>query len=232
MEHVNVKLNLTEAQFKKLLKGTMQTIANHQIGHGISVRINKANAKKTLNALKKNTGFRLKMDEHELKGSGFNNIKKMSRNTIVTPEVDRALGSIGIKTSKQPILQTGQGIFGSKFDRALKRAGIKGAAYKIGDALKPFVHKAIDAGTVAASAYGIPIAPVSYLAHQYIDHPDEGQAIVRNMVGGGISKPKLLVRDDGRNIIDSNNGNFYPIQMPTFKQRQHGGSFRGGSFKI
>ena len=258
MQHINVKMDLTPAQFKKLSKGHVTGIRNHQIGKGIDIKLSRENATKALKALKTNKGFRVKLEHHELEGSGFiDNIKKGARNVfrdvdgrLLTPEMDAQLEKLGIRktvydvgAAMKPIAidkinglglrgkQNGQGIFGKKFDRMLERSGIKRQVYKAADVFKPLVHKAIDAVGTAGQAYGIPTAPITAYAHQYLDHPEEEQARIRTMTGQGIHKPRLIVRSNSSNIIDHENANFYPPPLPTFKERQmglSGGSLRGG----
>jgi hypothetical protein len=258
-------MDLTPAQFKKLSKGHVTGIKNHQIGKGIDIKLSRANATKALKALKTNKGFRVKLEHHEMEGSGFfDNIKKGARNVmrdvkkavvpiikdkliktidgrLLTPEMDAQLGKLGIRKTVYDIgdaikpiaIKTinGQGIFGKKFDRMLERSGIKKQVYKAADVFKPLVHKAIDAVGTAGQAYGIPTAPITAYAHQYLDHPEEEQARIRTMTGQGIHKPRLIVRSNSSNIIDHENANFYPPPLPTFKERQmglSGGSLRGG----
>ena len=84
MQHINVKMDLTPAQFKKLSKGHVTGIRNPQIGKGIDIKLSRENATKALKALKTNKGFRVKLEHHELEGSGFfDNIKKGARNVFV-----------------------------------------------------------------------------------------------------------------------------------------------------
>ena len=82
----------------------------------------------------------------------------------------------------------GEGIFGKKFDRLLKKAGIKKTAYAVGDALKPLAKAGITAGlTAGATALGgiqpelIPFLPagvagMSGLAFDYLDNPSKYQS--------------------------------------------------------
>ena len=102
--------------------------------------------------------------------------------------------------------------------------------YKVGAAFKPLIHQAINAAGAVGQSYGIPTAPMTSFAHQYVDHPEDTQRTIRAMGGNGIHKPRLIMRSDSSNIINSENANFYPPPLPTFKQRQLGQS--GGSFKI
>ena len=72
----------------------------------------------------------------------------------------------------------GEGIFGKKVDKALKKAGIKKIVYQTGAALKPLAMEAIDAAAVAATAYGVPPSVVALAQKEtkgYIDNPDKYQ---------------------------------------------------------
>ena len=72
-------------------------------------------------------------------------------------------------------LINGTGIFGSSFDKALKKAGVKKLAYAVGDAAKPMVKQAIDTGITAASMQVPMLAPafmgVGGMAKAYLDNP-------------------------------------------------------------
>jgi hypothetical protein len=68
----------------------------------------------------------------------------------------------------------GEGIFGKKFDKTLKKAGIKKAVYAIGSAAKPLVQQGIQAAEQMAIAYGVPPSIASKIgdtATQYVDDP-------------------------------------------------------------
>ena len=68
----------------------------------------------------------------------------------------------------------GCGIFGKKFDKTLKKAGIKKAVYAIGSAAKPLVQQGIQAAEQMAIAYGVPPSIASKIgdtATQYVDDP-------------------------------------------------------------
>lgn len=72
----------------------------------------------------------------------------------------------------------GEGIFGKKVDKALKKAGVKKIVYKTGAALKPLAMEAIDAAAVAATAYGVPPSVVALAQKEtkgYLDNPDKYQ---------------------------------------------------------
>ena len=68
----------------------------------------------------------------------------------------------------------GEGIFGKKFDKKLKKAGIKKAVYKVGAVLKPLAQEALGAAEAAAISYGVPPSVASKIgatANQYLDDP-------------------------------------------------------------
>ena len=68
----------------------------------------------------------------------------------------------------------GSGIFGKKADKALKKAGIKKAVYKVGAALKPLADEAIKSAEAAAIAYGVPPSVANKIgdtATQYLADP-------------------------------------------------------------
>lgn len=68
----------------------------------------------------------------------------------------------------------GEGIFGKKFDKALKKAGVKKVAYAVGNVVKPMVQEGIQAAKMAAEAYGVPPSVAEKLAgtaSQYIEDP-------------------------------------------------------------
>ena len=72
----------------------------------------------------------------------------------------------------------GEGIFGKKADKLMKKAGIKKLVYKTGAALKPLAMEAIDAAATAATAYGVPPSVVALAQKEtkgYIDRPQDYQ---------------------------------------------------------
>jgi hypothetical protein len=73
----------------------------------------------------------------------------------------------------------GMGIFGKKFDKALKKAGVKKVAYKMGAIVKPLVDEAIDKGAMAATMFAPQLAPAieaaQATAKQYLDKPQSLQ---------------------------------------------------------
>jgi hypothetical protein len=80
------------------------------------------------------------------------------------------------KNSRRGAIE-GTGIFGKKVDEKLKKAGIKKLAYKVGDAAKPMVQSAIDAGIVMAGSQ-VPMLTPAFMslggvAKQYLDKPGD-----------------------------------------------------------
>lgn len=69
----------------------------------------------------------------------------------------------------------GSGIFGKKFDKALKKAGVKKFVYKAASAVKPLAMELIDKGAEAASMFAPELAPAIMTAQstakQYLDNP-------------------------------------------------------------
>ena len=139
------------------------------------------------------------------KGTGFNVIVHpgtyhlVNRAFTKNKGVEIALSPEEIETNKglspeqhtelqeaQPEM-AGQGIFGKKFDKALKKAGIKKLAYRLGDEYKPMAKAGITAGLASgATALGavqpelVPFLPagvgaLSGLAYDYLDNPNKYQ---------------------------------------------------------
>ena len=73
----------------------------------------------------------------------------------------------------------GSGIFGKKFDKALKKGGVKKFVYKAASALKPLAMEMIDKGAEAASMFAPELAPAIMAAQstakQYLDKPSSLQ---------------------------------------------------------
>ena len=73
----------------------------------------------------------------------------------------------------------GSGIFGKKFDKALKKGGVKKFVYKAASAVKPLAMELIDKGAEAASMFAPELAPAIMAAQstakQYLDKPSSLQ---------------------------------------------------------
>ena len=68
----------------------------------------------------------------------------------------------------------GEGIFGKKADKVMKKLGVKKVAYAVGAVVKPLVKEGIQTAAMAAQAYGVPPSVTEKLeatANQYLDDP-------------------------------------------------------------
>jgi hypothetical protein len=68
----------------------------------------------------------------------------------------------------------GEGIFGKKADKVMKKLGVKKVAYAVGSVVKPLAKEGIDAAAMMATAYGVPPSvteAMSTTANQYLDDP-------------------------------------------------------------
>lgn len=141
--------------------------------------------------IKKGTGFNLLVhpNTYHLVSRAFARNKgiqvslspeEISDNKSLSPEQHTEL------QQTQPEM-AGQGIFGKKFDKVLKKAGVKKLAYHMGDEYKPMVKAGITAGLASgATALGavqpelVPFLPagvgaLSGLAYDYLDNPNKYQ---------------------------------------------------------
>lgn len=159
-------IDASPTQLRKLRKGHAVRIKK---GTGFNLIVHPQNYHLASRAFAKNKGIEVKLSPEEIEA-----------NRQVSPEEHMQL------QQTQPEM-AGEGIFGKKFDRFLKKAGIKKIAYQVGDILKPIAKKGIDmglkAGSQALSEYAPELAPVlpeatsklSGLAGDYMDHPGKYQ---------------------------------------------------------
>lgn len=108
--------------------------------------------------------------------------------------------------------ETGRGILGKRFDRALRKAGgehLKNAVYAAGDALKPMVKQAIDTGVVMASAQVPMLAPAfigaSGLAKDFLDKP-ASYGVGANDTFKAASDPAGYAAQSAMNYFNANGG--------------------------
>jgi len=107
-----IKLDLSPGQLKKVRSGKRVRIKPEIVGSGFSVWVDP----KTYNLITRSVG----------KSKG----------------VDLSLSSKELEMNMDSVEELkGEGIFGKKFDRALKKAGVKKAIYKAGDKLKPIAKE-------------------------------------------------------------------------------------------
>ena len=85
----------------------------------------------------------------------------------------------GLVSNFASITLGGRGILGKKFDKLLKKGGVKKLAYKVGDALKPVVQQGIETASQVGSVMAPGLAPVlasaSSVASDYLDNPSDYQ---------------------------------------------------------
>lgn len=80
----------------------------------------------------------------------------------------------------------GEGIFGKKADKVMKKLGVKKVAYEVGRVVKPLVKEGIQTAAMAAEMYGVPpsvTAKLEATANQYLDDPKslQGKKGVREL---------------------------------------------------
>ena len=98
---------------------------------------------------------------------------------------------------------TGEGIFGKKFDRKLKKAGIKKAVFAMGEVAKPLVKQTLSTAVsaLASNPYTAGLAPagkyLESMTNSYMDNPTEYQK------KGGFGK---LAKETAVNALTSGSG--------------------------
>ena len=84
----------------------------------------------------------------------------------------------------------GEGIFGKKADKLMKKHGVKKLAYAVGSAVKPFAQKAITSLGTMADAYAPGLGTLaSQTANDYLDRPEEYQKMIRDEMKGTHGEP-------------------------------------------
>jgi len=151
-------------EFKKLKIKALSKQALSKMKRGLPARIMEGE------------GMQISLMSHKFDAASKSFLKKKGINMALSvPEIEEntmSMTSVGGKDIY------GEGIFGKKADKALKKAGIKKIVYKTGAALKPLAMEAIDAAAVAATAYGVPPSVVALAQKEtkgYLDNPDEYQ---------------------------------------------------------
>ena len=162
--HKILTIDASPKQLSKLRNGHAVRIKK---GTGFNLLVHPETFHLVSRAFAKNKGMEVRLSPEELE-----------MNRSLSPEQHMEM------KKAQPEI-AGQGIFGSKFDRMLKKAGIKKAAYRIGDQIKPGVKASVLAGLASgATALGtanpalIPYLPggvagLSGLAFDYLDNPEK-----------------------------------------------------------
>jgi len=143
--------------FKKISIKALSKQALSKLKRGLPARIMKGE------------GMQLVVMPHQFSNIERAFVKSKGMNvTLSTPEVEaNTVAEIG-----------GEGIFGKRADKAMKKAGVKKLIYKTGAALKPLAMEAIDAASAAAAAYGVPPSVIALATKEtkgYIDRPEDYQ---------------------------------------------------------
>ncbi len=162
-----VSFDASPKQVSKLRNGHRVRIKK---GEGFNVIVQPGTYNLVNKAFEKNRGVEIALSPEEIEV-----------NRAISPEQHLAY-------KKANPEMKGDGIFGKKFDKVLKKAGVKKAAYAIGDELKPLAKAGIVAGlTSGATALGavqpelIPFLPAGVagmtgLAYDYLDNPSKYQS--------------------------------------------------------
>jgi len=165
MRHI-LTIDASPGQLRKLRTGRPVRIKQ---GTGFNLIVHPSTYHLASRAFSRKSGLQVSLSPEEIE-----------MNRSVSPEEHMALRESG---DTQAI--AGRGIFGPKFDRMLKKAGIKKAAYAIGEHFKTPLKGAVTAGIASgAAALGaaqpelIPlIAPgaigLTSFANDYIDNPNK-----------------------------------------------------------
>ena len=150
MDYRIVKVGVSPKQISKLRNGRKVRIRPPMSGEGVCMVVRPENYSMITRTFSKNKGMDIALSPDELVAN---------QETAPTME--------------------GEGIFGKKFDKLLKKAGIKKIAYKVGDVVKPLVKEGIDTALTTGGMYfGLPpgaTAPLSALAGDYLDNPSDYQ---------------------------------------------------------
>ena len=125
-------------------------------------------------------GHKVRVCRAEIEGEGMNLLVDPSRLNSITRCFDKGRG-VMVQLSAEEISANreigGEGIFGKKFDRLLKKAGIKKAVFQIAEAAKPVVKQAMKQGLAMVPPQYQPVAGAAEaMASAYMDSPTKYQS--------------------------------------------------------
>ena len=240
---INLKLNLSDAQKRKLQSGGTVQVRNNQIGSGHDFKLHKENAKKIIKALKNGSGVRLGLSDHEIEGSGI--FGKKADRWFKKVGIDKAVNKVG--NALKPLAH-----------EAITAVGRAGSAYGLPTAkVEQFAHDYINDPTkqqaLIRDKYNeIKSGNYSSIGNALVTDgtgirrirgkgfnkymPIRGQGFrsgepPQRITGSGTKHARTHIRDDQSNFIQSDNANFYPSTPQTYKDIQHGiQKIKGGSF--
>ena len=115
-----------------------------------------------------------------MKGEGVNLLIDPSKLNTITRAFDKGKG-VMVQLSPEEISANrsieGEGIFGKKFDKLLKKGGIKKSVFEIADALKPVVKEGVKAGVKAVPEKYRPLADAgAAMTLAYVEDPEKYQS--------------------------------------------------------
>ena len=119
----------------------------------------------------------VQLANHEIAGIGID-IEKLDVPT--QKKLARAFHSgKGIRLQLNEKEIHGTGLFGRKFDKLLKKGGVKKLVYKVGDAVKPAVNELLDQGitALASNPSTMALAPIAMVGKDYINDPNKYQGV-------------------------------------------------------
>ena len=238
---VKIQINASEAQIKKLLKGKTVQLKHSQLGHGVSIDVHPANFKKIFNGMKKSTGARLTLSEHELSGNGI--FGKKADKFMEKHGIKKAVYAAGreLKPLAHELINTA----GKAVDAYVPGLGLMGASMASNyidhpDEKRETDHGALGAqmGAKAAEMLSARMAKQAGGAiNPYMPVSLSGGAIMypakRNRQKAGASagvgrpgRPPIRLQDDQSNFVSYNSNAFYPLLPKSVAAFQRGGSFR------
>lgn len=173
-----VGIKASDQQLSKLRNGHRVRLVN---GKGFNLLVNPENYDLITQSFDKKKGIDIKLTQEEI-----------DMNRSFGPGHHEALAE------EHPHL-SGRGIFGKRFDKSLKKAGIKKIAYQVGDAAKPLVKQAIkqglDAGVMALDSYAPEMAPFTQIGANALN-----KQIDKKLDGKGFKQ----LKNDALNKLHSN----------------------------
>jgi hypothetical protein len=119
----------------------------------------------------------------------------------------------GLRLQLSPQEIHGTGLFGRKFDKLLKKGGVKKLVYKVGDAVKPAVNELLDQGitALASNPSTMALAPIAMVGKDYINDPNKYQGVKgkgvfgkkadRLMKKAGIKKAMYKIGDKIKPVV-------------------------------
>lgn len=115
-----------------------------------------------------------------MKGEGVNLLVDPSKFNSITKAFSKGKGAM-VQLSPEELAANrgieGEGIFGKKFDRLLKKGGIKKTVFQIAEAAKPVVKEAMKVGlTAVPPQYQPAAAAATAMTSAYMDKPTKYQS--------------------------------------------------------